>query len=465
MNNPFSSFMDGWSRREMLQRVGSGAGLLGLASLVSSGTAAQAAPGRQTGPHFPARAKRVIFLFMGGGPSQIDTFDPKPDLLKYDGQRPEGVNLRTERQTGGILPSHVKFTPAGESGIPFSEHFPHLAQHADDMAIIRSMHTDFPNHAPALCMMNLGILTPTRPSIGSWLTYGLGTENQNLPGFLAMCPGSPVVGPKLWGNAFLPGKYQGTYINLTKTTPADMIPHLHNPDLTPESQRRQLHLISAINQEHESIRTQPSDLETRISAMELAYRMQFEAMNVFDLSQEPKSLHEAYGNSEFGKSCMLARRLSERGVRFVQLYHGNRQPWDTHSNHSKKNADLCRQVDQPIAQLLADLKSRGMLEETLVVWGGEFGRTTTSEGGDGRDHNPYGFSMWMAGGGIKGGTIHGATDEFGMRAVQDKVHVHDLHATILHLLGIDHERLTYLYSGRNYRLTDVHGQVVHPILA
>jgi len=474
--SPFSTFSDHcWSRREMLQRVGSGAGLLGLASLFAQensvhGASAQpgthAAPKALGGlPHFPARAKRVIYLFMGGGPSQIDTFDPKPDLVNYAGQRPEGVNLRTERETGGILPSDVKFAPAGESGIPFSEHFPCLAQHADDMAIIRSMHTDFPNHAPALCMMNLGILTPTRPSIGSWLTYGLGSENQNLPGFLAMCPGSPVVGPKLWGNAFLPGKYQGTYINLTKTTPAEMIPHLQNPDLTPSAQKRQLDLISAMNREHLSDRTQPADLETRISAMELAYRMQFEAMDVFDLSQEPKSLHEAYGNTEFGKSCLLARRLSERGVRFVQLYHGNRQPWDTHSNHSKQNPRLCQQIDRPIAQLLSDLKARGMLEETLVIWGGEFGRTTTSEGGDGRDHNPYGFSMWMAGGGIKGGTIHGATDEFGMRAVQDKVHVHDLHATILHLMGIDHERLTYSYSGRNFRLTDVHGQVVHPVIA
>ncbi len=464
---PFASSFD-WSRRQMLQQVGSGVGMLGLASLLSESTKVQAAPRDSNGPvapHFPAKAKRVIFLFMGGGPSQIDTFDPKPHLVKYAGQRPDAVNLRTERETGGILPSQVKFTPAGESGVPFSEHFSQLAKHADDMAIIRSMHTDFPNHAPALCMMNLGILTPTRPSIGSWMTYGLGSENKDLPGFLALCPGQPVVGAKLWGNAFLPGKYQGTYINLTKTAPASMIPHLQNQEITAETQKRQLDFISSMNRDHQLLRSQESDLETRISAMELAYRMQFEALDAFDISKEPKSIQEEYGNGSFAKSCLLARRLSERGVRFVQLYHGDRQPWDTHSNHTESNARLCKEVDRPIAQLLTDLKQRGLLDETLVVWGGEFGRTPTSEGGNGRDHNPFGFSMWLAGGGIKGGTVHGATDEFGMRAVQDKVHVHDLHATILHLMGIDHERLTYQYSGRNFRLTDVHGKVVHNIIA
>jgi len=456
-----------WSRRQVLQRCGSGAGALGLASLLADDRRARADSSGPTSQKldFPAQAKRVIFLFMSGGPSQIDTFDPKPHLEKYAGQRPDAVNVRTERATGGILPSPVKFRPAGESGIPFSEHFPLLSQHADDMAIIRSMHTDFPNHAPALCMMNLGILTPTRPSLGSWLTYGLGSENQDLPGFLALCPGQPVVGPKLWGNAFLPGKFQGTYINLTQRSPAAMIPHLHNPELSPETQRHQLDLISSLNREHQASRTGAKDLETRIASMELAYRMQFEAMDVFDVSKESKSVQEAYGNSEFGSSCLLARRLSERGVRMVQVYHGNGQPWDTHADHSASNARLCEAVDRPIAQLLADLKQRGLLEETLVIWGGEFGRTPTSEGGNGRDHNPHGFSMWMAGGGIKGGVIHGATDEFGMKSVQDKVHIHDLHATILHLMGINHERLTYHYSGRDFRLTDVHGHIVKEILA
>lgn len=457
-----------WTRRQMLQNVGSGVGMLGLASLIAE--SGQVLAGKSDGigpsaPHFPTKAKRVIFLFMGGGPSQIDTFDPKPDLVKYAGQRPDAVAVRTERETGGILPSSVKFSPAGESGILFSEHFPELSKHADEMAIIRSCHTDFPNHAPALCMMNLGTLTPTRPSIGSWLTYGLGSENRDLPGFLALCPGHPIVGPKLWGNAFLPGKFQGTYINLKQTAPSSMIPHLQNPDLAEEAQKRQLDLISQINRQHQSVRSHESDLETRISAMELAYRMQFEAMEAFDVDKEPEHIREAYGKGQFASSCILARRLSERGVRFVQVYYGDRQPWDTHSNHSAQNANLCRDIDRPIAQLLSDLKSRGMLDETLVIWGGEFGRTPTSEGGDGRDHNPYGFSMWMAGGGIKGGTVHGATDDFGMRAVHDKVHIHDLHATILHLMGIDHERLTYHYSGRDFRLTDVHGHVVKNIIA
>ncbi|WP_437188126.1 DUF1501 domain-containing protein [Planctomicrobium sp. SH668] len=451
----------GMTRRELLQATGSGVGMLAFAGLLEAAEARQVSGGL----HFPAKAKRVIHLFMGGGPSQIDTFDPKPHLVNYEGQRPNEVNLRTERATGGILASHVNFAPAGESGTPFSEHFPELSKHADEMAVIRSMHTDFPNHAPALCMMNLGILTPTRPSLGAWLTYGLGSENEDLPGFLALCPGNPVVGPKLWGNAFLPGKYQGTYINLQQKQASQMIPHLQNSQLAADVQKQQLELISSLNRNHLSSRTQSSDLETRISSMELAFRMQFEALDVFDVTRETKATREAYGETEFGNSCLLARRLSERGVRFVQLYHGNGQPWDTHSNHANANASLCRDVDRPIAQLLTDLKQRGLLDETLVIWGGEFGRTPTSEGGDGRDHNPFGFSMWMAGGGVKGGVVHGATDDFGMKAVQDKVHIHDLHATILHLMGIDHERLTYQYSGRNFRLTDVHGNVVHPVLA
>lgn len=449
----------------MLKSVGTGFGMLGLSSLLAQTEAALGNTPEGKLPHFPAKAKRVIFLFMSGGPSQIDTFDPKPELARYQGQRPASVDIRTERKTTGLSASPVKFTPAGQAGIPFSEHFPRLAQHADDMAIVRSMHTDFPNHAPALCMMNLGTLTPTRPSMGSWLTYGLGTENNDLPGYLALCPGSPVVGPKLWGNAFLPGKYQGTYIDTKQTTPQSMIPHLRNRSLSPAEQKQQLELISAINHEHLRQRPEDTALETRISSMELAYRMQFEAMEAFDIYREPEQMRELYGDTEFGRSCLLARRLTEHGVRMVQVYYGNRQPWDTHSNHDEQNAKLCRDIDQPIAQLLSDLKSRGLLEETLVVWGGEFGRTPTVEGGSGRDHNPFGFSMWLAGGGIKGGTIHGATDEFGFRAVHDKVHVHDLHATILHLMGLNHEKLTYRYSGRDFRLTDVHGHVVKNIVA
>ncbi|MCC9608035.1 DUF1501 domain-containing protein [Blastopirellula sp. JC732] len=452
------------SRRSMLQTVGGGFGMLGLSSLLAESGVAYAA-NSQTLPHFPPKAKRVIYLFMSGGPSQIDTFDPKPGLAKYEGQRPEGVDIRTERKTNGLAASPVKFTPAGESGIPFSEFLPKLSKHADEMAIVRSMHTDFPNHAPALCMMNLGTLTPTRPSLGSWLTYGLGSENRDLPGYLTLCPGNPVVGPKLWGNAFLPGKFQGTYIDTTRTTPDAMIPHLRNSTISASEQKRQLELMSAINHQHLASRGDDRNLETRINAMELAYRMQFEAMEAFDVTKEPQSVREAYGSSSFAQSCLLARRLTEHGVRMVQIYYGNGQPWDTHSNHHNQNEKLCRDIDQPIAQLLTDLKQRGLLDETLVVWGGEFGRTPTLEGGSGRDHNPYGFTMWLAGGGIKGGTIHGATDEFGFRAVHDKVHVHDLHATILHLMGINHEKLTYRYSGRDFRLTDVHGRVVTNIVA
>ncbi|WP_417732356.1 DUF1501 domain-containing protein [Rosistilla oblonga] len=465
MNFPFDPTTSLLSRRSILRSAGGGFGMLGLTDLLSQDASASSNAEKLGLPHFPAKAKRVIFLFMSGGPSQLDTFDPKPDLHKYEGQRPAAVDIRTERPTSGLSASPVKFTPAGESGIPFPEYFPRLAKHADEMAIIRSMYTDNPNHAPALCLMNLGAMTPTRPSVGSWLTYGLGSENQDLPGYLALCPGLPVVGPKLWGNAFLPGEFQGTYIHTKKTSPEAMIPHLRNTELSPKLQKEQLDLVAAINRQHMEQRTDAVDLETRISSMELAYRMQFEAMEAFDISRETQATRDAYGTSEFAESCLLARRLSEHGVRMVQVYYGNRQPWDTHSNHQKLNGKLCKDIDGPIAQLLTDLKQRDLLDETLVVWGGEFGRTPTVEGGSGRDHNPYGFSMWMAGGGIKGGTIHGATDDFGFRAVQDKVHVHDLHATIMHLMGIDHQKLTYHYSGRDFRLTDVHGEVVHNIIA
>ncbi|MBL4886443.1 MAG: DUF1501 domain-containing protein [Planctomycetaceae bacterium] len=437
------------------------AGMMGAENLL----AAKIPQAQKQIPHFMPRAKRVIFLFMSGGPSQIDTFDPKPILERYAGQRPDAADIRTASKTAGLLPSQVKFVRSGKSGIPVSEHLSHIAQHVDDMAIIRSMHTDFPNHAPALCMMNLGTLTPTRPSLGSWLSYGLGTENNNLPSFIALCPGKPVVGPKLWGSAFLPGRFQATHINNSDMTPEKMIPNLKNHVMNPKEQREHLDLIQALNKEHLKLRNADDALQARIKSMELAFRMQFAATDAFDIEQESKQTQQAYGDSQFSKSCLLARRLSERGVRFVQIYYGNRQPWDTHSNHNKTNETLCKDIDRPIAQLLNDLKMRGLLEETLVVWGGEFGRTPTSQNGDGRDHNPFGFCMWLAGGGIKGGTIHGASDEFGFKAMEDKVHVHDLHATILHQMGINHEQLTYHYSGRDFRLTDVEGKVVHNIIA
>ena len=460
------------NRREMLARSGGGFGMLGLAGLLGlqgelTGSSALAGESGAAlpSPHFAPRAKRVIMLFMGGGPSQVDTFDPKPMLDKYAGQRPKSVDIRTNSKTGGLLPSPLKFYECGESGIPISESFPHLSKHADELAVIRSMYTDFPNHAPALCMMNLGILSETRPSLGAWTTYGLGSENNDLPGFVVLCPGKPVVGPKLWGASFLPGRYQGTHINYSDLAPEKLIPHLKNTVLSATDQREQLDLIKQINEQHLSSHSGSDALETRIQAMETAYRMQSAAMDAFDIAREPAHIKQSYGTSQFASACLMARRLTERGVRFVQLYYGNRQPWDTHSDHLNKHRNLCRDIDQPIAALLSDLKQQGMLEETLVIWGGEFGRTPLSEGGDGRDHNPYGFSMWLAGGGIKGGTVHGATDDFGMFAMQDKVHVHDLHATILHLLGLDHERLTYRYSGRDFRLTDVHGEVVRSILA
>ena len=448
------------SRRELLRTVGGGFGALGLASLLQ-----QSAPAEQSIPHFAPRAKRAIFLFMSGGPSQVDTFDPKPMLKKLEGKKPPGADIRTASPTAGLMPSPVRFIPSGQSGIPVSEHLQKIAGHIDDMAIIRSMHTDFPNHAPALCMMNLGVLTPTRPSLGSWMSYGLGTENDNLPGYIALCPGKPVVGPKLWGAAFLPGQYQATHIDNSDLTPSKMIPHLKNEFLTQDEQREQLDLVKRLNREHQKLRPDDDSLESRIRSMELAFRMQTEALDTFNIATESKQTQEAYGDSQFSKACLLARRLSEKGVRFVQVYYGNRQPWDTHSKHNKQNERLCKDIDGPIAQLLTDLKQRGLLDETLVIWGGEFGRTPTSQSGDGRDHNPNGFTMWMAGGGIKGGTIHGATDDFGFTAVEDKVHVHDLHATILHQFGLDHERLIYPYSGRNFRLTDVAGRVVHNILS
>ncbi len=443
--------------------------MLGLSGLLEPSAAADTNTTAVRGLHFAPRAKRVISLFMGGGPSQVDTFDPKPKLAEHSGDLPDDIadSFRAERLVaqGGLMPSPFQFQHYGESGIPVSDLLPRTAKFVDDMAIVRGLHTDFPNHAPALCMMNLGSLTPNRPSLGSWATYGLGTENENLPGFVVLCPGKPVLGPKLWSNAFLPGQFQGTHLNHTNQKPEQLIPHLKNSSLGPDAMREQLDLIRRLNSRHREERTEPDDLDTRIRSMELAFRMQTEALDAFDVSREPESVQAEYGSSRFARACLMARRLSERGVRFVQLYYGNRQPWDTHSDNDKKHRQLCGDIDQPIAALLGDLKRRGLLDETLVTWGGEFGRTPTTQGKNGRDHNQFGFTWWLAGGGIRGGTIHGATDDFGFRAIQDKVHVHDLHATILHLLGIDHERLVYRYSGRDFRLTDVRGRVVNEIVA
>jgi membrane-anchored protein YejM (alkaline phosphatase superfamily) len=318
---------------------------------------------------------------------------------------------------------------------------------------------------PALYQMNNGTITPRRPSMGSWFLYGLGSENENLPGYVVLCPGRPVRFSELWTSAFLPAQFQGTYINHSNLSPEAMIPFLRNESLTTDAQRKQLDLMQALNREHLRARGADSQLEARIQSLETAFRMQTEAAEAFDISREPVATRTEYGKGKFADACLLARRLAERGVRFTQIYYGDGQPWDTHSKHHEQVRKLARDIDQPIAALLSDLKRTGLLDDTLVIWGGEFGRTPTSESGDGRDHNHYGFSMWMAGGGVRGGTTYGETDDFGFRAVHNKVHIHDLHATILHLLGIDHEKLTYRYSGRDFRLTDVHGRVLHDIIA
>ena len=455
MNAPFS-------RRQMVQALGGGFGSLALAQLHASATTVT--PTQPLLPHFAPKAKHIIHLFMNGGPFQCDLFDPKPALNKFAGQKPPGADLRTERPTGALMGVPFKFSQHGQSGLPISELLPNLSRHADDLCVIRSMHTDNPNHGPALFLMNNGSIVPTRPTLGAWLSYGLGSENQNLPNFVVFCPGRPVRFSELWSNGFLPGEHQGTYINHSNLDPRKMIPFLENAKLSPANQTKQIELMRQLNQEHSNERNADPALEARIRSMETAYRMQLAASDAFDISLEPTKTREMYGKGHFANGCLLARRLAERGVRFTQLYYGNGQPWDTHSNHTASTRNLCKDIDQPIAALLTDLKNRGLLDETLVVWGGEFGRTPTTENADGRDHNPWGFSMFMAGGGVKGGQAYGATDDFGFKSVENKVHIHDLHATILHLMGLDHEKLTYRYAGRDFRLTDVSGHVVSKLL-
>ncbi|MSR58610.1 MAG: DUF1501 domain-containing protein [Planctomycetaceae bacterium] len=454
-----SAIQNLFSRRSWLQTAGGGLASLGLANLLS------ASDRRGHGPLFAPRAKRVIHLFMNGGPFQADLFDPKPKINEYAGQRPEAVQLRTENATGGLMAVPYAFQPRGQSGLEISELLPKLAGHADELCVIRSMHTDNPNHGPALFMMNNGTIAPIRPSMGSWFLYGLGSDNENLPGYVVLCPGRPVRFSELWTNGFLPGEHQGTYINHADLSPAKMLPYLKNPTLDATAQRRQLNLLRELNDDHLAARGTDRALEARIQSMETAFRMQFAATDAFDISREPAAVREEYGTSHFANACLLSRRLAERGVRFTQIYYGDGQPWDTHRQHDDLTRKLCADIDQPIAALLSDLKRTGLLEDTLVIWGGEFGRTPTSESNDGRDHNHLGFTMWLAGGGVKGGFAYGATDEFGFRAVADKVHVHDLHATILHLMGLDHEHLTYRHAGRDYRLTDVYGHVVDDVLA
>ena len=458
-NQPSTDWGAALSRRDWLHTAGGGLASVALAS------ALHAAEGSARGPMFAPRVKRVIQLFMNGGPFQADFFDPKPKINEFAGQRPAEVNFRTENATGNLLSVPYAYAKHGQSGLEISDLLPKLSRFADDLCVIRSMHTDNPNHGPALFMMNNGTIAPLRPSMGSWFLYGLGSDNENLPGYVVLCPGRPVRFAELWTNAFLPGAHQGAYINHADLSPTKMLPYLKNPALDADAQRRQLDLLRQLNDEHLTERAADKALEARIQSMETAFRMQFTAAEAFDLALEPATIREEYGTSHFSHACLLARRLAERGVRFTQIYYGDGQPWDTHRTHDELTRKLAADIDRPIAALLNDLKRTGLFEETLVVWGGEFGRTPTTESTDGRDHNHLGFTMWLAGGGVRGGTAYGATDDFGFRAVQDKVHVHDLHATILHLMGLNHERLTYKHAGRDYRLTDVYGKVIHEILS
>jgi hypothetical protein len=471
------------TRRELLCRSGMGFGSLALGGLMAQAglltrpaNAADASvnPLLPKAPQFRARAKRVIHLFMNGGPSQVDTFDPKPELTRQDGKAIP-LELKTERRTGAAFRSPFRFEKRGQSGIEVSELFASVGDCIDDICVIRSMHADVPNHEPSLMLMNCGDARQARPSVGSWVLYGLGTENQNLPGFLVMCPGGyPIAESQNWQSGFLPGIFQGTYLDTKNKEIDKLIPNIRSPHASSSTQRAQLDLLAQMNREHLERRQREAQLEARIQSFELAYRMQSEAGDCFDVDQEPQNIRDLYGPGVHARQLLAARRLLERGVRYVQVWHGEGQPWDNHDDIETGHRKLAGQCDRAIGALLKDLKQRGMLEDTLVVWGGEFGRTPTVElptpGANagkmnGRDHNHYGFTMWLAGGGVKGGHVHGATDDFGFQAVEDRVHVHDLHATILHLLGFDHETFTYRYAGRDFRLTDVHGRVVHEIIA
>lgn len=462
------------SRRSFLAQAGTGLGLLGLAALLGDANDTTPPDPRNPlaprPPHFPAKAKHVIHVYLNGGPSQVDTFDPKPLLRRYAGQLLPAGNLTTERPTAGALPSPFRFRKYGQSGIDVSEIFEKTAAHIDDICLIRSMYANTPNHEQSMRLMNCGDERLSRPSLGAWINYGLGSENRNLPGFIAMCPGLPVADTSNWRSAFLPGIYQGTHIDTRRTNVNELIENIRNPLVTRGDQRRQLDLLAELNRKHQEPRAEDAGLEARIQSFELAYRMQMEATDAFDISREPQHRRDAYGSHVQGRQLLIARRLIERGVRFVQCYHGDVQPWDSHNNIESEHRRLGREVDGSIAALLTDLKRLGLFEETLVIIGGEFGRTPAVElaGGRpamGRDHNHWGFTIALAGGGVRGGYVHGATDDFGYRAVERRVHVHDLHATILHLLGFDHERLTYRYAGRDFRLTDVEGHVVREILA
>lgn len=467
-----------FNRRDALRQSGLGLGAIALGNLLHGDGCAAAVPTESTGnvpTHFPATAKRIIHLFMNGGPSQVDTFDHKPALDQFDGKTAGLDDLKTERPTGNVMRSPFAFQKYGERGLPVSELFQRTAAHADDLCVIHSMYADVPNHEPSLLLMNCGEARLIRPAMGSWVTYGLGSANENLPAFVAMCPGGyPIKESQNWQNGFLPGKYQGTHVDPRHSTVERLIENIRGRAVAPPDQREQLDLLMKWNRAHAATRLEDPRLDSRIESFELAYRMQSEASDAFDVSRESKETLEMYGDGEFARGALIARRLVERDVRFVQLYTGAGQPWDSHDDIHIGHRDVAAQVDRAIAALLSDLKRTGLLEDTLVIWGGEFGRTPVVEmptaGANagkmnGRDHNHYGFTMWMAGGGVAAGTTVGATDELGFKAVENRVHVHDLHATILKLLGYDHKRLTYRYAGRDFRLTDVHGRIVDEIIA
>ena len=463
------------TRRQLLQTTGTGFGMIGLSHLLNAA------------PHHTPKAKQVIFLFLNGGPSQVDTFDPKPNLAKYHGQPMPGDYPKAKQERGTLMQSPFKFQRYGQSGLEISELFAKTAQHADDLCVIRSMHTDLPAHPQAILQMNSGRIIPGFPSWGSWITYGLGSENKNLPGFITLCAGMPDVGAQLWSSAFLPSVHQGTYVPVDESDPEKMIQHLRNRGGTTEDQRKRVELWEKLNRMQLAQAGPDAQLEGRIQSMEVAYRMQSEAMDAFDVAKEPLAVRERYGveanrdtsemkiksatrDGDFARGCLVARRLIERGVRAVQVYFGNDKPWDSHHDilvHRR----LAGQADQPIAALLSDLKASGLLKETLVIIGGEFGRRPWTEVAgrinvqNGRNHNNEGFTTVLVGGGTKGGMAYGATDDFGYQSIDKKTHVHDLHATVLHLMGLEHTRLTYPYSGRQFRLTDVAGNVIHDIVA
>jgi hypothetical protein len=468
------------TRRQMLVRFANGFGMLGLAGLLAEEAAAagrspEAAlnPLAVKKPHFAAKARRVIFLFMSGGPSHVDLFDLKPRLARDNGKPlPFAMPKLVRTKTGNLLQSPFKFKKHGQAGIEVSELFPQVASCIDDICIIRSMVADNINHNGACLQMNTGEQAFSRPSMGSWLLYGLGSENQSLPGFIVISPSQPAQGAPLWTSSFLPAAYQGTLVSDLKNP----IANLKNPQVPLARQKDQLDTLKRLNELHRRRRQEDSRLSARIASFELAFRMQERAPEAFHVAGETQASRRLYGLTDkateiFGTQCLMARRLVERGVRFVQVYHtqtakrSSCQLWDQHGSLRSELIANCAATDVPIAGLLKDLKARGLLKDTLVIWGGEFGRTPTAENADGREHHPFGFTMWLAGGGIKGGMAYGATDEFGWHAVKSKVHVHDLHATILYLMGIDHEKLTFRYAGRDYRLTDVYGNVVRDILA